>query len=236
MLIGTDICEEIVRIQGTHRTLEGILAYPFGEPSCCALIAGPHPFLGGDRRNNVVSAVLESLAGAGAVTLAYDYSGVGTREGTTADWSTAMSAFWRDGSCDLESDWVDDTGCALKALGDWCHLPRVLVGYSFGCWALVRNLPGADARAIVLISPNVKQHAFDELGQCPGPVLVIHSPNDFTCTVDQVTEWVDALPEPKTRLLLTAGEHFFRGHEEEVAGAVVTYLRQQRLLPAGQHE
>lgn len=230
MLTDTNIIQENVRIKGPARTLEGILAYPDEQPGLSALIAGPHPFLGGDMHNNVVTSLLRALASQGAVTLAFNYGGVGGSEGGPADWPKVMSAFWKNGTFDEEQDWAEDTSSAMKALREWCAHPPIFIGYSFGCWTVARNLQASCASAIILISPNPKQHTFAQLSECPTPLLLIHSDNDFTCSVSETIEWFDSIRQPKMRIQLSAGEHFFRGSEEEVASAVVEFLRSADII------
>ncbi len=216
--------------------LEGTLTYPAGHPCCSVLIAGPHPFLGGDMGNNVVSALSKALALRGAVTLRFNYGGVGASEGGPADWPKVMSKFWKDGTFDEEQDWVNDVGSALAGLRRWCDLSPVVLGYSFGCWTAVKNLRESNAKAIVLISPNPKQHEFEPLCQSQAPLLVIHSDNDFTCAAPEMMSWFESLREPKTRIQLSAGEHFFRGHELDVTATVLGFLQHHRLLGAEQHD
>lgn len=220
-----DIVEERVTIAANDRGLEGRLAYPAErEPGWCALIASPHPLLGGNLENNLVLALHRQLAAHGAVTLAYNYAGVGQSEGGPADWPTVMSLFWQNGCFDEERDWLDDTQAAWKALRDWCSGPMVAIGYSFGCWAVTDNLPESGARAVVLISPNTKKHDLCLDTDGPRPLLVIHSTNDFTCPVENVEAWFAAQHEPKRRVLIDAGEHFFRGREADVVKTVLDFL------------
>ncbi len=224
MLVETSIIEETVRIAGRGRTLEGNLAYPEDQPVFSALIAGPHPFLGGDRHNNVVRSLSNGLSLEGTVTLSFDYGGIGGSEGGPKDWPAVMSAFWKDGVFEEESEWVDDTGSAMASLRQWTDLPRALVGYSFGCWTIAQHLPESQAQAVVLISPNPHKHSFDRLSGCRVPLLLIHSDNDFTCDVSEMITWYESIREPKTRILLPAREHFFRGHERELTGVVLEFL------------
>lgn len=232
MLTETAITEENIRIQGQGRMLEGMLAYPDDRACGSALIAGPHPFLGGDMRNNVVSSLLKAMASRGAVTLAFNYGGVGKSEGGPADWPAVISMFWKDGTFPEEQDWIEDARSAIATLRQSCNLPPILIGYSFGCWALVSNLPESGAKAIVLISPNPKQHEFEQLSGCAVPLLMIHSDNDFTCSESEMIAWFDSILEPKLRIQLSAGEHFFRGHEESVTKTVLDFLQQHGLLEA----
>lgn len=236
MLTESNIIEESVRIPGPGRELEGLLVYPAADASCSALIAGPHPYLGGDMRNNVVSSLLKTLASQGSVALAFNYGGVGASEGGPADWPSTMSAFWKDGAFKEEDDWVDDVGSAMTALKQWCDLPQVLIGYSFGCWAVARHLRETHIEAVVFISPNPSRHDFAELSACPAPLLLIHSDNDFTCSVPDMVKWSESIREPKTRVQLPASEHFFRGHESVVATSVLEFLQQNHLLGSERRE
>lgn len=145
------------------------------------------------------------------------------------DWPATMSAFWRDGCFEQERDWVEDVGAAVAALRTWCDKPLVLIGYSFGCWTASSHLPMPDVQAVVLVSPNPKQHALESRRYGKAPTLVLHSPNDFTCSVEETVAWYDTLPEPKSRLLIAAGEHFFRGREAQVLRAVLGFLGEQGL-------
>ena len=230
MLTDTSIIEESVRIQGRTRSLEGLLTYPGGEAQCSVLVAGPHPFLGGDMGNNVVHELAKHLASRGAVTLTFNYGGVGTSEGGPNDWPAVMSAFWNDGTFAEEHDWSVDAGSAITALHEWSDAPTVLIGYSFGCWAVVDQIAAAKPNAVVLISPNPKHHAFEALACCTAPLLLIHSDHDFTLDSSEMIAWFESLREPKTRLQIASGEHFFRGHEGEVSDAVSRFLQHHDLL------
>ncbi len=232
MLTETAIIEETVRIQGQGRMLEGILAYPDERACGSALIAGPHPFLGGDMRNNIVSSLSKALASRGAVTLTFNYGGVGESEGGPTDWPAVISTFWKEGTFPEEHDWVEDTSSAIAALRQWHDSPPILIGYSFGCRAIADNLPESSAQAIVLISPNPKRHSFEQLSGCPVPLLLIHSDNDFTCGESEMIAWFESIREPKQRIQLSACEHFFRGHEIAVTRTVLDFL-QQHDLPGG---
>lgn len=224
-----EICEEKVAIHRNERSLEGVLVYAFNRgPTWSVLIAGPHPLLGGDMSNNVVTSLARNLAAAGAVALTFNYAGVGDSEGGPADWPAVMSEFWNKGCFQEEADWIEDTSAAIAALREWCDRPLVLLGYSFGCWTIAQHA-AIPSRALILISPNPKKHAFAGLDGCNTPLLVLHSDNDFACGADEIASWFDGLGEPKTRRVLPAGEHFFRGEEEKVVRAVLDFLTAMKL-------
>ena len=220
----TECFEEEVSIAAAGRRLEGRLTYPAARRSAwCALMAGPHPLLAGDMHNNVVRSLCEGLAAGGAVSLRFNYSGVGKSEGGPDDWPSDISTFWKENHVDAEADWMEDARSASSELCAWCDLPQVVIGYSFGCQAAAGSDPGR-AEALVLISPNPKEHDFDSLSRSDAPLLVVHSDNDFACGPDELCEWFDRLRSPKSRAMISSGQHFFRGREDEVLATVLEFL------------
>lgn len=226
MVAATEICEERVTIPAASGPLDGILAYPLaGSAAVSALIAGPHPLLGGNAENNVVRALRQALAEAGCAALTFAYRPLEALESGPRDWSAITTAFWRDGRFAEEHEWVTDLRNAAKALRRWCGArPPVLVGYSFGCWASALLSESTEPPALVLISPNAKQHDFGALAHSTAPLFVVHADNDFTCDEQSAARWFDTLREPKSRSVLCAGEHFFRGSEPLLAETVLTFL------------
>lgn len=219
------IVVEQVRIPCGAQRLVGSLTYPdHGEPTACALLAGPHPFLGGELVNNVVRAVQTVLTGSGAVTLSWNYGGVGGSEGGPADWDSVTAAFWEAGTFEEERGWIDEAPHAQAYLRAQCGAPLILLGYSFGCRVMVHGALLDEAAGIVLLSPNPGAVDFSRLAETSVPLLVVHSTNDFTCSVEALESWYARLREPKTRMLIDAGEHFFRGRENEVAQAVRCFV------------
>ncbi len=216
--------EERIAIDEGGRCLEGLLAYD-DQPRWSALIAGPHPFLGGDLDNNVVRRLLAGLATDGALALTFNYAGVGASEGGPRDWPAVMSQFWEEGRFEGEADWVEDTQSALSTLRSLSKRRLAIVGYSFGCWTVANCMATASASAAVLISPNPKRHDFSGLRASNTPLLVLCSDNEFACSKAEVVHWFETLRDPKTLVVLPASEHFFRGQEEDVLAIVKTFLR-----------
>lgn len=222
--IPSGVVIEQVPVDGAGRTLEGRLGYPVGgQPTWSCLILGPHPLLGGDLDNNLVTALSSGLAKAGCAALSFNYSGVGASEGGPEDWPAVMSEFWEKGCFDGERDWIVDADSALETLRGLCDEPLLVVGYSFGCFAASELLSQSAARAAAFISPNPKHHDFTALREFRGPLLVIHSDNDFTGTTEEFTRWFDGLRDPKRSCMLPACEHFFRGQEDKVVQAVLEF-------------
>jgi len=73
--------EEHVNFNSDGLKLEGVLSYDenaVNPPSM--LLCPPHPHLGGDMENNVITALCKVLAEKGFVTLRFNYRGVGHSE------------------------------------------------------------------------------------------------------------------------------------------------------------
>jgi len=208
--------------------VEGILAYPFERRvNRSALIAGPHPLLGGNVDNNVVRALRRALVHAGYAALSFGYRHPDALGDGARGWSAMTAGFWRDGRCDEEALWLEDARAAAGALRDWTQPAKpLLVGYSFGCCAVAACAATVDPAGVALISPNPRRHDFAPLATCAAPLLVVQSDNDFTCTLGEGAEWFASLREPKTRVVLSAGEHFFRGCEAQLRDALLTFLNE----------
>jgi alpha/beta superfamily hydrolase len=216
---------EVVEFASGDLTLEGRLAYPEGDTARGAVvIAGPHPLLGGDFKNNVVTALTSGLARRGFVTLAFNYRGVGRSDGRPADVSAHLTEFWATSHVDAEPGYGDDlvaaTAYLRSVVGDGLRFG--LVGYSFGCSLLPGAAGSSDPAA--LIAPTVGTHDYDGFARCGGPKLVIAPDGDFAADAIGLREWFRRLPEPKRLLRGRWDDHFFRGHEAWLTDSVAGFL------------
>ena len=224
-----NIVEERLTIAAPGRAIEGVLSYRVdSDPTFSALIVGPHPLMGGNLDNNVVRALAGGLASHGALTLAFNYSGVGHSEGGPDDWQAAASQFWAMGKVDEELAWILDAAAARKALAKLNVAPMIVVGYSFGCWVIAEMPADPDTTRWVLVSPNPNRHRFDGLSKCAIPLLVVHSDNDFASTPEQTHAWFDCLRTPKSLTMLDSAEHFFRGQEQALLDTVLKFLTSEQ--------
>ncbi|MCA9255109.1 MAG: alpha/beta fold hydrolase [Phycisphaerales bacterium] len=226
-----DILEERLRFESDGLSLEARLAYEQHiQPACAALIAGAHPLLGGHAENNVAQSLRSDLAAAGVATMTFNYRGVIRDDGSDLDWSRMVSEFWERGSVPEEALWWRDAKSALRELRRCVEVPIVLVGYSFGCWIVSRLIDCASPAAVICVSPNPGQHDMPALRRNRGPLLVVSSDDDFSCSLDELRRWFADLPAPKQHTLIPQAEHFFRGREREVSAAATTFLVDAGLL------
>ena len=93
---------EAVRFGAGRHRLEGEFVYPENSlPVGAAVIAGPHPLLGGNMHNNVVRCLGDGLSRHGIVTLRFNYRGVGGSDDLAAFWHTSRSSVEADYQADL---------------------------------------------------------------------------------------------------------------------------------------
>lgn len=225
----TNVLEEQVWIPAKDVLLVGRLAYPERyRPTCAVVLVGAHPLLGGNQNNNVITALRNGLAALGAVASSFEYrKPADTRP---EHWATMLNDFWKTHHAAHEPDWRNDARSSASFLQRSASCPLVLIGYSFGCWAVAEMAVNTNAAALVCISPNPVDHDLSEFASALAPLLVISSDNDFSCTPAQLRVWLDSLHTPHTMRSLNGAEHFFRGREPELVRVVGDFLRSQDLI------
>jgi alpha/beta superfamily hydrolase len=177
--------------------------------------------MGGTMTNNLISHLATSLA-TDAVTVRFDYGGVGRSGGAPVNVAESMSQFWATGRAPEDELMLEDARAALRWLQSTVGLPIVVCGYSFGAFVATEIVGGESdpaSAALVLISPTLRQHDFGRnLEQTNLPKLVIYSDNDFATPVTMTESWLDAFSSASVVSRCVRGaQHFYRQREAEVA-------------------
>jgi uncharacterized protein len=206
--------------------LHGELAYPeAGRARGAVVLAGPHPLLGGNMRNNVVHALGTGLAQWGLLTLRFDYRGVGQSQGPPIDVARNLAEFWRSSHVAGETDfWQDLQGAADVVQQVAPRLPVALAGYSFGCSLLPLVQIQDGPAALALIAPTIVKHNYDSFLSTSNPLLVIASEDDFATDSEQLDHWLGTLSMPRKLIRQKCDNHFFRGHEDWLVETVFRFL------------
>ena len=212
---------------GEAPRLEGVLHVPQdGALHPGVVLLHANPAAGGNMDMKVIAAIEAALAAAGIATLRYNSRGVGNSSG-----SVSRVEGKRLVAPEGEAE-VGDIGAALDFLGgqDYVDESRLaLVGHSFGARiSLAYVAANADERvqAITCIGLPVAWRDLSYLGQWPRPRLFVTGELDDFCPPDELAEYVNSLPEPKTLLTIKQTGHFFEGRERDLAIAVRTFLQQ----------
>lgn len=174
------------------------------ESGAPAVVAAPHPLMGGSLDNPVVEALTAGLARSGRRTLRFNWRGVGRSTGTP--------------SGDV-ADAVADYHAALAYFASTAAIAPALVaaGYSFGSIAALRaateaaqHAPPAGPRVerFVLVAPPLAMLALPELERVQVAVHVIVGEHDEYAPVDSIRASLGGLEA--ARLDVVAGaDHFF---------------------------
>jgi len=222
------VCEEHVRFRSkSGGEIAGVLAYPdSGSPRAGILLCSPHPNFAGNMENNVIIALARELSHS-AVTLRFDYRGVGASSIELKN-SESVYDFWN--RIEETQEYVaplEDTLGALAYLADCAgDIPLHIVGYSFGCITGLMQLR-ANERVLsgVGIAPPLSQYGFDFLRDVDKRCFLLSGTNDFVFS-HEVWTALKASSQPSTQFETIDGhDHFFRGEEALLCRRVAEFLR-----------
>ena len=159
-----------------------------------AVVAPPHPLYGGTMSNPVVVAAAAGFTEVGVATLAFNYRGTETSEGSPSDDPAAAE---------------DDYSGALEALAGRVPGPYLAAGYSFGArTALGVAAHDPRVRGAVLIAPPVDLVDAGDLATFTGPLLVVVGDRDAFAPLDRLRAWLAARPDAVLEIIPGA-DHFF---------------------------
>ncbi len=221
-----EIVEERILFQSDTLNLSGILAYPeIDEPQSAVLLCSPHPHFAGDMDNNVIEALARHFAER-AVTLRFNYRGVGesefhlTGESSVFDYWNEVEEYKR------YTQPLQDVQAAFEALQKSAPgFDVYVIGYSFGAiMGLLHGLGNPNVNAMAGISPPLARYSFNFLEQCPKPCLLLSGTDDFVYA-EQEAQFLKEHGGSHLKIELLDGmDHFFRGHEQMLAEKVQEFL------------
>lgn len=187
---------ESLFIPGPAGRLEALLEEPEDRaPVEAALVCHPHPSHGGTMHNKVVYRMARGLRRSGAVVVRFNYRGVNLSEGV-----------YDQGEGELE----DARACLEHLRGRYPDLPLTLAGFSFGSRIALRlACGGAGARRVIAVGFPTIYHDGSYLDHCTVPRIFVQSTHDQFGPLEQLGPFVESLPEPKSLVLIEAGDHFF---------------------------
>ena len=191
---------------------EGIKHHPASfRPRGIALVAHPHPLLGGTMDNKVAQTLARTFAQLGYVTLRPNFRGVGASEGVHDDGKgeaqdlIAVIAWMRDpfnwqGIPELE-------GQAWPSLV--AELPLAMAGFSFGSYVssyVVKHLEeqGAPPERLIMVGSATSKW---EVAPVPKDTIVIHGEVDDVIPLSSVLDW--ARPQELNVQVIPGADHFF---------------------------
>jgi alpha/beta superfamily hydrolase len=192
-------------LAGAAGTIEVDIHEPGDSIRGIALIAHPHPLMGGTKDNKVVTTLARAFVAFGHVALRPNFRGVGASGGT------------HDEGRGETDDLVVVARHAQKRYGD---LPLICAGFSFGSFVQTRVAEQIKPQQLVLVAPAVSRF---QTGAVASGTLVIHGELDDVVPLAAVLDW--ARPQNLPVVVVPGGEHFFHGRLHVLQDIVSHYCR-----------
>jgi alpha/beta superfamily hydrolase len=178
-------------IPGAAGVIDTLLNDPGETRRGIALIAHPHPLMGGTNENKVVQTLAKTFFALGYAALRPNFRGVG------------QSAGVHDKGIGETEDLLTVIRYAQEKFGE---LPVTLAGFSFGSYVQTRVVKQISAERLVLVAPAVSRF---ETGEVPAETLVIHGEVDDVVPLTSVFDWVR--PQNLPVVVVPGSGHFFHG-------------------------
>jgi len=223
--------EEHVNFNSDGLKLEGVLSYDenaVNPPSM--LLCPPHPHLGGDMENNVITALCKVLAEKGFVTLRFNYRGVGHSESRLGNIAEEYK-YWEDVlNNDNYTDAIVDATSAINYLESTSGTNRLFItGYSFGAIVVMMlSVRKENIRAFAAISTPFGRFDTTSLSDCKKPKLFICADNDFAASIEDVKKGMLSMSEPKILDVISNCDHFYIDREPEIANKVLEFFNHNK--------
>lgn len=204
-----------IAFRSRRQTLEGVLTLPeeLPQPYPAIVMCHPHPMLGGNMDNPVVTSVCRAATEAGFASFRFNFRGVEGSEGE-----------FKGGDAEHE-----DIKAALNMVRRWPGVDGkriALAGYSFGAGVILRGLRHfRRAKSLVLIAPPLSTIGDSRLVKDKRPKLFIVGQNDRLVLSVELQRTLDGVREPVQFREIAGGDHSMSGREWEVADEVVGFVR-----------
>ena len=174
-----------------------------------ALLAHPHPQMGGTMRDAVLDTVADALLERGICCLRFNFRGAGASAGTFDG---------GDGEC-------DDLAAVLRWLADKTSAPVWLAGYSFGSWIGWRVAVAAPTtfERIIMIAPPIGMLDYPDWDNSNVRVQIVHGGSDDFVDAGAVRDWAkrNATDAP---VAIAGADHFFRSHSQALREALAAMV------------
>ena len=196
---------EKLLLDGPAGKIEVDVSDPGDTRRAIALIAHPHPLMGGTKDNKVVTTLARTLYALGYVALRPNFRGVGASAGT------------HDEGRGETADLIAVVRYAQEKYG---QLPLTCAGFSFGSFVQTRVAKELQPDQLVLVAPAVNRFPTEEVA---AGTLVIHGEVDDVVPLSAVLDW--ARPQNLPVVVVPGGEHFFHGRLHLIQQIVTRHCR-----------
>lgn len=176
------------------------------ESTPIAIISHPHPLYGGTMTNKVVHILAKSFSELNAITVRYNFRGVGKSAGK-----------YDDGLGEAK-----DLQLLADELKQWHpQAPIWLAGFSFGAYVTARAQAAIKPEKLLLVAPPISMYPFEELAEIEVPWMVIQGGQDEVIDASAAKKWVSLRPNQPKFIWMEDSGHFFHGKLIEVKDVVL---------------
>lgn len=196
--------EVSLAVPGTALVLEG--RYQPGRGRGAAVVAPPHPLMGGSLDSPVVNEIAFGLHLAGVASVRFNWRGVGQSSGRATDDPSAASADYR-----AALDWLAETEAG----------PFIGTGYSFGAvtaWRSTRDDPRP--HRLILVAPPASMLRDVELETACSQVHVVAAEHDELSDLAELGREVRRAGDVRIDVVMGENHFFSRGHLSEISELV----------------
>lgn len=211
--------EERIHFTVEDLTCEGVLAYPSaGAPAAAVLLFAPHPLLGGNMDNNVVRHIARRATEDGAVTLRFNYRGVGGSGILLPGGKSTYAWFSEVEDAQDYGVFLPECAAALACLRNASGgvLPCTVAGYSLGALLAGLLAPAPKTTRVVAVSPPNARVPLDAFSAVHAPKLFVGGDNDVFFDASAFARAYALFPPPKLYIPFPNADHFYRGEEERL--------------------
>ncbi len=201
---------QTLTISGPAGDLEAKLEHLGAAASHVGIVCHPHPLFGGTMDNKVVHTLARAMQEGGAVTLRFNFRGVG-----------ASAGVFDNGRGEVD----DLIAVAQFARERWPTAALWLAGFSFGAFVALQGETRLAPAKLITVAPPVARFDLGAVANPRAPWLLVQGDADDVVDVNAVLDWARArAPQPLIHVLPGAG-HFFHGRLHELKALTAEFLR-----------
>jgi uncharacterized protein len=200
---------------GPAGTIEALIDAPDGKVAGVAVVAHPHPLIGGNAEHKIPATLARLFQRHGWQAVRPNFRGVGGTEGKH----------------DKGIGETEDLLAVIDTLRrDHPGLPLALAGFSFGAFVHAHvaqrlaeaGTPPACTILVGIPSGQVKAQRYYDTPAAPRDALVIHGEEDEVVELSAVMDW--ARPQRLPVVVLPGANHFLTGSFNGFTSVVVRHL------------
>jgi hypothetical protein len=197
-----------IDLDGTQ-VLDGVYRCPPGDAALGAVVAPPHPLMGGSMDHPVVNELSYACSHGESASLRFNWRGIGGSAGVP--------------SGDL-ADADVDYSAALRFIEESVDGPVVAAGYSYGAAVALRAVARHPRiRRLLLVAPPEQMLSTDLLENFAGSVLVIAAERDDFASPANLEAILENTERGSLHVVPDA-DHFFQLGLAEIAKAIERWL------------